>query len=658
MRRIATTTKRNVVLLTDPDAEFVSFVDHGANQRPLKVTKADAPLSVRTIKTTKQTNAMPKTKTKFKSKEKKGATAKPTATKKSSTAKRTPNKKGDDKNAPDTGVDVHRITFSKKQYATKAEVENYLDANGYRDYTIKEERGQWVMPGRDIEDFKDDSVEELDGEEDGVSIFSGELKKNAAEGNSKSKPKPEKLPKKKPTSSPVAKKSKAKKKADDDEDEAEDDSDDDQDDEDEDDTSDEDESDDADEGDDDSDDSDDSDDDEDDTDEDGDDDSDDEDESDDEEDEDSDDGDDDEDSDDDEESDEDDNTDDEEDSDDSDDDEDDSEDEDESDDEDDSDDEEDEDEEESKPAKKKKPAPKSKAKKGEDGDEDDSDDDDDEETAQAFKGRKGRPGKVHKMKKGKVPSKSVKKSDSPSLRSVVKKLDYYGTQSSRSASLTGVLKDGEGDLPPGVDDIFFAARIALRNSFRKEGSARNTAIDELGVEFSKVVKRIAAAFDAVEKSAAKGKKHPLRKWVKQFIADDATAIAAAEKHLVAKSAALADDEDTEDEEDESPGASRAPKKEKKLAATDIQKAVENGLGQVTKTLKKSLSAFEDRLAKLESQRQRKQALTDADDDDGEDDGRERQSKDADDEEDAEFEALMLENKTGLRVTRSKARAKR
>jgi len=550
-----------------------------------------------------------------------------------------------------TGVEAERLTFSKQHFKKEGDVQSYLDEHGYREMEIKEERGQFVALGIDVAEFKKGTIEEFPGEEDGVSVFAGELKKDGAEGATKPGKPTMAETSTKPVASPVNKKDKgkekdkpgtakpaptAKKKAayktpaaikkevgdadisddgeeDDDvseedederpaEGEADDESGDDDTDDDSDDADDEEEGDEEDDSEDD-------------------DDTEEEDDSDDSEE----DGDEEEADDDSEEDDSDDDSDDDEDADG------------EGEEDDEEDGEESDDEEDDEPAEGRKPTAKGAKKTASEDDEEEAKPTPKQKTAPAFKGRKGRPAKRHALvRKGAV-------------RTVLKKMDYYGTTQSRDVTVAEVIEDGcEDGMPPGIDDVLFATRIAIRNAFGLNGQERNDALDGIGGELATLVKRLAAVFDNATKA---DKKSPLKKWAENLVADDDTVIANMKKLLVAKG-------DTNATKDDPQGIRSAVEK----AIADALADETTGIGQVKATvdavkanLLKSTSALESRLVKIESQRQRKQALTTADDEDegeGDEDDERSSTKKDDEDEDAEFEELMKFNATGIRTPRS------
>lgn len=129
MQRKVKQVEKLVKLLKDPDARFVSIVDHGANQTPFSTLKrhnGGKPMAVRKrLKASKKTEAA-----------KKGATK---------------------------TAGVRKLVFASDQFEDEAAVKSWLEDNQWEDYTISKTKKGFIaetegVTDEDFEDLRDVSV--------------------------------------------------------------------------------------------------------------------------------------------------------------------------------------------------------------------------------------------------------------------------------------------------------------------------------------------------------------------------------------------------------------------------------------------------------------------------------------------------------------------
>lgn len=159
--------KKVVEVLTDPNPQFISLVDHGANQTPFAALKSDTP--------PEPTHTMKHT-----------APAAPAAG--TAPSAQTPVTRNDDTGTVSIlpGFDIHRISFPQATYAKIADVEAYLTAQGFSGFEIVEKADEkaFVVDGIAEESFVEVCKIELPN---GPTFFVGQLKEapqdNAAKGD-------------------------------------------------------------------------------------------------------------------------------------------------------------------------------------------------------------------------------------------------------------------------------------------------------------------------------------------------------------------------------------------------------------------------------------------------------------------------------------------
>lgn len=140
---------RNVKLLRDPEASYVSLVDHGAVQVPWATVKhagnRQTKLGVKKMPVLKRPKAKPVAKTE------------------SQEASR--------------NLGILKITFATTEYPTQASVEKYLTDNNYDGYKIETAKGAFIAASADLTDesFVENTVKQVAAEK-GVVAHVGTLK--------------------------------------------------------------------------------------------------------------------------------------------------------------------------------------------------------------------------------------------------------------------------------------------------------------------------------------------------------------------------------------------------------------------------------------------------------------------------------------------------
>jgi hypothetical protein len=72
-------------------------------------------------------------------------------------------------------VEINRIEFAKTNFPTKDSVEQYLQSNGFEQYTIDEDKLTFIVPGVEADKFSEETIAPIDYE-DGIKHFIGKLK--------------------------------------------------------------------------------------------------------------------------------------------------------------------------------------------------------------------------------------------------------------------------------------------------------------------------------------------------------------------------------------------------------------------------------------------------------------------------------------------------
>lgn len=142
MRQEAKTVTRKVKVLKNPNPTFVSLVEHGAIQEPFKVVKKADPNKGHSM----------------------------------AIRKREETSKSDGQTA------VRKIVFDNAKFETVESVQKYLDANGWKDYTVTEKDSTFVASGKDVkdDDFDTKSIKTVKMVDDGSVLgYVGKLAEKA-----------------------------------------------------------------------------------------------------------------------------------------------------------------------------------------------------------------------------------------------------------------------------------------------------------------------------------------------------------------------------------------------------------------------------------------------------------------------------------------------
>lgn len=193
MRITATKVRRSVRLLKDPRPQFVSLVDHGANQTPFHTIKLDEVVEVDKANSSRGRRGKYATKPGGLTqsyRERRGAvdvTPEPAA---ASTSEQATHEEGIDDMATKSGArvraakegehadaDIHALQFSVEHF-DEASVKTWLDNRGYADYAVEKTEvdgiSVFTVPGSSVEEFESEPQRISLGK--GVSALIGTLK--------------------------------------------------------------------------------------------------------------------------------------------------------------------------------------------------------------------------------------------------------------------------------------------------------------------------------------------------------------------------------------------------------------------------------------------------------------------------------------------------